>query len=63
MWRSEFHQRSGRAGRGNDMKPESDKSSKCKVWKVVGGLALAALTAGLIANFQDIKRLIRIHTM
>jgi hypothetical protein len=33
------------------------------VWKVVGGVALAVVTAGLIANLHDIKRLIHMHTM
>lgn len=42
---------------------KSDKTSHGVIWKVAGSLALAALTAGLIANLPDIKRLIRIHTM
>jgi hypothetical protein len=54
-----------RMGRkGNEMKLlESDKSCNGMIWKVVGGLALAALTAGLIANIPDIKRMIKIHIM
>ena len=37
--------------------------SNGKVWKLVGGVALAVVTAGLIANLHDIKRLIHMHTM
>ncbi len=33
------------------------------VWKIVGGMALAAVAAGLIASANDIKRYIRISTM
>ena len=33
------------------------------VWKIVGGMALAALAAGLITSMQDIRRYIRITRM
>jgi hypothetical protein len=33
------------------------------VWKIVGGLALAVVAAGVIASLSDIKRYIRISTM
>ena len=33
------------------------------VLKVIGGAALGLLAAGLIFNFTDIKRIIRISTM
>jgi hypothetical protein len=33
------------------------------VLKVIGGAALGLLAAGLIFNFTDIKRMIRISTM
>jgi len=32
-------------------------------WKIVGGVALAAVAAGLIANFPDIRRYIKIEMM
>ena len=41
----------------------NDNKSDGKFWKVIGGVALALVTAGLIANMHDIKRLVRIHTM
>jgi len=34
-----------------------------KVWKIVGGAALAVVAAGVIANISDIARYIRISTM
>ncbi len=33
------------------------------VWKIVGGMALAVVAAGVIASLQDIRRYIRISTM
>ena len=33
------------------------------VWKIVGGAALGLVVAGLITNFSDIKRYIKISTM
>lgn len=33
------------------------------VWKIVGGMALAVVAAGLIASLDDIKRYIKISTM
>jgi len=39
------------------------KHSGHRVWKIVGGLALAAIAAGVLANLQDIKRYIRISMM
>jgi hypothetical protein len=32
-------------------------------WKIAGGAALAALAAGVITNFSDIRRYIKISTM
>ena len=42
---------------------EHKKPSNGKVWKVIGGVALAVIAAELIANMRDIKRLVQIHTM
>jgi hypothetical protein len=39
------------------------KKNKYLGWKIVGGVALAAVAAGLIANFPDIRRYIKIETM
>ena len=39
------------------------KSSNHLVWKILGGTTLAALAYGLVANFSDIKRYIKITTM
>jgi hypothetical protein len=39
------------------------KKYKYLAWKIVGGVALAAVAAGLIANFPDIRRYIKIETM
>ena len=39
------------------------KSSNHLVWKIIGGTTLAALAYGLAANFSDIKRLVKMHTM
>jgi hypothetical protein len=33
------------------------------VWKILGGMALAAVAAGVIASLEDIKRYIKISTM
>jgi hypothetical protein len=33
------------------------------VWKIVGGMALAVVAAGLLASLKDIKRYIKISTM
>ena len=33
------------------------------VWKIVGGMALAAVAVGVIASLQDIKRYVKISTM
>lgn len=41
----------------------TNKSSNGRVWKVFGGVALAAFAAVVIVNFQDIKRMIKIHMM
>ncbi|MFL6278305.1 MAG: DUF6893 family small protein [Blastocatellia bacterium] len=38
-------------------------SSNHLVWKIIGGTTLAALAYGLVTNFPDIKRLIKMHTM
>jgi hypothetical protein len=38
------------------------KKSK-HIWKIVGSVALAAVAAGLIAGFSDIRRYIKISTM
>jgi hypothetical protein len=43
------------------LKPK--KKTNHKVWKVVGGVALAALAAGLIVSFPDIKRYIKMSSM
>jgi hypothetical protein len=32
-------------------------------WKLVGGLALASIVAGLLINLRDIRRYIKISTM
>jgi len=34
-----------------------------KTWKVLGYLALVGIVAGVVANYSDIKRYIRISTM
>ncbi|HWQ32035.1 MAG TPA: hypothetical protein VNQ79_04065 [Blastocatellia bacterium] len=39
------------------------KKSNHKALKIVGGAALAALAAGVIVNFSDIRRYIRMSTM
>jgi hypothetical protein len=39
------------------------KSSNGQVWKVIGCVALAAFTVGVIYNLPDIKRYIKITTM
>jgi hypothetical protein len=39
------------------------KSSNHIVWKIIGGTTLAALAYGLVTNFPDIKRYIKITTM
>ncbi|HEY7183814.1 MAG TPA: hypothetical protein VIC84_20450 [Blastocatellia bacterium] len=39
------------------------KKNKSLAWKIVGGVALAAAAAGLIANFPDIRRYIKIERM
>lgn len=39
------------------------KSSGHLVWKIVGGAALAAVAAGLVASLNDIRRYIRISRM
>jgi hypothetical protein len=33
------------------------------VWKIVGGMALAVVAAGLIASLNDIRRYVRIMKM
>jgi hypothetical protein len=33
------------------------------VWKIVGGMALAVVVAGVVASLDDIRRYIRISTM
>lgn len=33
------------------------------VWKIVGGMALAAVAAGVIASLDDIRRYVRIMRM
>jgi uncharacterized protein DUF6893 len=33
------------------------------IWKIVGGMALAVVAAGLLASANDIKRYIKISTM
>lgn len=38
-------------------------SSGHLVWKIVGGMALAAVAAGVITSLRDIKRYLRISTM
>jgi hypothetical protein len=32
-------------------------------WKVISGAVLAVLAAGVVANFKDIRRYIRLSTM
>jgi len=32
-------------------------------WKIVGGMALAAVAAGVLASLKDIKRYVKISTM
>jgi len=39
------------------------KHSGHRVWKLVGGVALAVVAAGLIASMGDIRRYIRITRM
>ncbi len=39
------------------------KKKSNRMWKVVGGAALAALAAGVIANLSDLRRYIKISTM
>jgi hypothetical protein len=39
------------------------KSSNHIVWKIIGGATLAAVAYGLVTNFADIKRYIKITTM
>ncbi len=42
---------------------EIRKKSNGKIWKMIGGAALAMVAAGVVANFRDIARYIRITTM
>jgi hypothetical protein len=42
---------------------ERKKKSNLLVWKMIGGVGLAALAVELIVNFHDIKRYIKITTM
>jgi hypothetical protein len=37
------------------------KKNKHLGWKIVGGVALAAVAAGLITNFPDLRRYIKIE--
>jgi len=39
------------------------KSSNHIVWKILGGATLAAVAYGLVTNFADIKRYIKITSM
>jgi hypothetical protein len=39
------------------------KSSNHVVWKILGGATLAGVVYGLVTNFSDIKRYIKISTM
>jgi hypothetical protein len=39
------------------------KTSNHLVWKILGGTTLVAVAYGLVTNFPDIKRLIKMHTM
>lgn len=39
------------------------KESNHIVWKIIGGAAVGLVVAGLITNFSDIKRYIKISTM
>jgi hypothetical protein len=39
------------------------KKNKHLGWKIVGGVALAAVAAGLIINFPDLRRYIKIEMM
>lgn len=43
--------------------PCNNEESNGRLWKMIGCVALAALTVGVIANLHDIKRYIRITTM
>ncbi len=43
--------------------PDRKKSSNHIAWKIIGGAALAAVAYGLIANFSDIKRYVKITRM
>lgn len=43
--------------------PFKRKKKNHLAWKIAGGAALAALAAGLITNFSDIRRYIKISTM
>lgn len=45
------------------MKLFNHKKSNGLVWKLIGGVALAAVAAGVVANLPDIKRYIKITTM
>lgn len=42
---------------------ERKKKSNGLIWKLVGGVGLAALAAGLVVNLHDIRRYIKITTM
>jgi hypothetical protein len=39
------------------------KKNNNLIWKIVGGVALTAATAGLVKVFPDIKRYIHISSM
>jgi hypothetical protein len=39
------------------------KKSNRTIWKIIGGAAVAAVAAGVIANISGIKRYIRTGTM
>ena len=49
-------------GRNNGSQKEC-KHFGHTVWKIVGGLALAVVAAGVVASLPDIKRYIRITRM
>ena len=42
---------------------QQKKKSNHTVWKLLGGATLAAVGYGLVTNFSDIKRLIRMRNM
>jgi hypothetical protein len=45
------------------IKPQREESDMEKAAKIIGGIVLALIAIGALANMKDIKRYVRISTM